>query len=64
MEKYLSDSFEKAIRNYLRTFNDSFPLRQFVLSTDDEVREVIRIMNDCIKKGKPYDGEYVEGADY
>lgn len=50
---------ERLLLEYVETFHEPFPIT--VILGGDELDDVIE---KCLKEGKPYEIEYIEGAYY
>lgn len=56
----MSEKFDKKLAEYAATFNDIFPTFQ---APEDEA-EIIAIIDNAIKTGKPYEPEVKDGVLY
>lgn len=56
----LDDEVEKKLAEYEEKFPQGFPLMEF----DGGKKQLIKVINKCIKGNKPYHIEYEDGWDY
>ena len=47
---------------YVEKFGETFP--RFGIRKEDVGKNIDDIIEECIKKNKPYEPEYIDGADY
>lgn len=52
---------DKLLDQYREKFGEQFPLMLVMGMSEDDI---IKIIEECLEKGVPYDPELEEGADY